>query len=195
MRGGGPTANRHSACLQLYRRRMPKVEANLIMLDSESERAQEAVGREESGEGGHHVLSDTSSRPRVLLAEDDDEMRAMLASVLRDKGCEVLEAGDGSELTKALDQVALGILLGDDHAPHLDLIISDINMPGTTGMEVLARMRRAQWKTPVILMTAFGDDRTHEEAQKLGVEAVLDKPFSLSDLLAAIDAVPTARAA
>lgn len=122
-------------------------------------------------------------------------MRAMLASVLRQKGCEVLEAGNGSELTKALEEVALGILLGDEQAPQLDLIISDINMPGTTGMEVLARMRRAQWQTPVILMTAFGDDRTHEEAERLGVEAVLDKPFPLSDLLAAIDAVPTARAA
>lgn len=178
-----------------YRESLPNVEANLIMLDSESERTQEVVEQDESGEGKHPACSVTHLRPRVLLAEDDDEMRAMLASVLRQKGCEVLEAGNGSELTKALEEVALGIILEGDEAPQLDLIISDINMPGTTGMEVLARMRRAQWHTPVILMTAFGDDRTHEEAERLGVEAVLDKPFPLSDLLAAIDAVPAARAA
>lgn len=133
-------------------------------------------------------------RRRILLAEDDTEMRSMLAGALRTSGFEVIEARDGAELTKALDDVALAMLEREE-VLRLDLIISDIHMPGTTGMEVLARMRRAQMETPVILMTAFGDDRTHAEADKLGVEMVLDKPFALRDLLAAVGSLKAPRAA
>jgi DNA-binding response OmpR family regulator len=128
-------------------------------------------------------------RKKILLAEDDAEMRSMLAAVLRSSGFEVLEAGDGAELTKALDTIALRMLERNE-LPDIDLIISDINMPGTTGIEVLARMRRAQMEMPVILMTAFGDHQIHAEADRLGVEMVLDKPFALRDLLAAVQAVP-----
>lgn len=128
-------------------------------------------------------------RKKILLAEDDAEMRSMLAAVLRSSGFEVMEAGNGAELTKAIDTVALGMLERNE-LPDIDLIISDIHMPGTTGIEVLARMRRAQMEMPVILMTAFGDDQLHAEADRLGVEMVLDKPFALRDLLAAVQAVP-----
>lgn len=151
------------------------------------------TSRFEPGDEAEHGYSDAApfreTRRRVLLAEDDDEMRSMLATLLRRAGFEVLEAGDGYELTSKLDAIAGSELTGSSER-RLDLIISDINMPGATGMEVLARLRRAHRVTPMILMTAFGDTRTHEEADRLGAEVVLDKPFALSDLLAAIESVP-----
>lgn len=65
-------------------------------------------------------------------------------------------------------------------------------MPGCGGLEVLARMRRVEWSTPVILITAFGDAETHTEACRLGAARVLDKPFDVDELcLAARAIVPT----
>ena len=52
----------------------------------------------------------------------------------------------------------------------------------TTGLDVVAGLRRAEWITPVIIITAFGDEATHAEAQRLGAAAVFDKPFDVNDL-------------
>lgn len=54
-------------------------------------------------------------------------------------------------------------------------------MPGKSGLEVLAGLRQSDWSTPVILITAFGDEWTHAEAQRLGATSI-DKPFDLHDL-------------
>ena len=63
-----------------------------------------------------------------------------------------------------------------------DVIVSDERMPGVLGSEVLAGLREAQWPTPFILITGFGDEKTHQEAFRLGASAVFDKPFDLDDL-------------
>ena len=109
-------------------------------------------------------------------------MRALLAEVLERDGWEVVPAKDGTEL--------LGLIAGQVYrtlrrAPAIDLIISDVRMPGLTGLEVLAAIRRVDWAVPVILITAFGDRVVHGEAHRLGAVAVLDKPFSLDRLRAA----------
>jgi FixJ family two-component response regulator len=59
-------------------------------------------------------------------------------------------------------------------------------MPGLTGLEVLAGLRKRDQSTPVILITAFGDEQTHAEAKRLGATAVIDKPFDTADLLTAV---------
>lgn len=122
--------------------------------------------------------------PRVLLAEDDPEMRRMMAGALRRRGYEVQETGDGRELVEALVRAVTG---ADELRPHL--IISDVRMPGHSGLEVLARLRRVDLATPVILITAFGDARTHEEARRLGASTLLDKPFDLDDLCGAVQSL------
>ncbi len=119
---------------------------------------------------------DAASPTHVLLAEDDDEMRAMLADVLRADGYLVTEATDGEEMVSKMLETA-----DADHHP-LDVIVSDIRMPGHSGLEVLALVRSLGLQTPVILVTAFGDLKTHRQAESLGVSAVLDKPFDLDDL-------------
>ena len=64
-----------------------------------------------------------------------------------------------------------------------DLIISDIRMPGITGMTILDGVQLFEGFPPMILITAFGDEETHAEAKRLGVAAIFDKPFDLDELL------------
>jgi DNA-binding response OmpR family regulator len=126
--------------------------------------------------------------PRVLLAEDDAQMRLMLASALRRDGCEVIEVSDGWELLRYLTENRLESLpsLDTGASRRIDLLISDIRMPGRSGLDILAGMRWADWPMPVILITAFGDSQTHAEARRLGAAAVFDKPFDLDDFRTAV---------
>jgi DNA-binding NtrC family response regulator len=120
--------------------------------------------------------------PRVLLAEDDTELREFLASALRSDGYDVVEAEDGTEL---LDALATGMLRPAE-SPSCDIVISDIRMRGKTGLEVLAGLRQTDWSTPVILITGYGDVHTQTEAERLGAAAVFDKPFDIDDLRTAV---------
>ncbi|KYF69118.1 two-component response regulator [Sorangium cellulosum] len=121
---------------------------------------------------------------RVLLAEDDRELRLLLATALRRDGYEVLEARDGNHLLEIMGES----LLSSGGAP-LDIVVSDIRMPGKSGLELLAGLRRDDWSTPVVLITAFGDPETHAEAYGLGADAVLDKPLDVDDLRVVVQAL------
>src|SRR5262249_33757334 len=113
-------------------------------------------------------------RPCVVLAEDDLEMRMMVATTLRRAGWDVLEAGAGAD---RLDCVAWLPEARDDWASCV--LVSDIRMPELGGLEVLARLRGLGWAGGIILITAFGDEATHTQARELGATMVLDKPFEL----------------
>ena len=126
----------------------------------------------------------TGDSCHILLAEDDLEMRRMLAWSLQEEGYEVTECDDGCCLMKQL-----GFLGPLGKTQNFDLIISDIRMPGVTGMQVLESAREFEDFPPMILITAFGDEGTHAQAQKLGAVAMLDKPFDVVNLLAKIDQV------
>jgi DNA-binding NtrC family response regulator len=122
----------------------------------------------------------TKQHARILLAEDDFEMRRLLARALSHAGFELVQAASGDE---ALDKLADQLL---DEAEAFDLVIADIRMPGCTGLDLLACLRHFDWNTPVILITAFGNVETHDEAKRLGAFAVFDKPFDLEDLETAV---------
>jgi DNA-binding NtrC family response regulator len=109
--------------------------------------------------------------PLVVLAEDDDEMRHLIARKLRRAGYDVVEARNGAELA---------LLIEDGRA--IELIVSDIRMPGITGLEVVQLVRGTDWSVPIILITAFGDRETHSEAMRLGA-VLLDKPLDLDELV------------
>jgi CheY-like chemotaxis protein len=70
-----------------------------------------------------------------------------------------------------------------------DLIVTDIRMPGVSGMEVVEGLAGFQGCPSIVLITAFGDAETHEQARQLGVTAVLDKPFEIGDFIRVIDNV------
>lgn len=116
-------------------------------------------------------------QPRVILAEDDGDMRALLGRWLRAVGFVVLEAADGEALAALVDDY----LAGRGDAALVDLLISDIRMPGASGLGVLGRLRERDPGLPVILVTAFGSRGVREEAERLGA-SLLSKPFRLSDL-------------
>lgn len=116
-------------------------------------------------------------RPRVLLAEDDSEMRRLVAGKLRQCGFDVVEAATGADVLAVVEPVLL------DGAPcPVDVIVSDIRMPLVDGFDVLGGLRDCGCATPVVLMTAFADDDTHERASRQGAAAVFDKPFDIDDL-------------
>jgi DNA-binding response OmpR family regulator len=118
--------------------------------------------------------------PRLLVGEDDPEMRALLGTSLRADGFDVIEMKDGEEVLVHLSEVSAHRVLTPD------LVIMDVRMPRHSGLELLAAMHLAAWNVPVILITAFGDDVLHRRAKELGAAAVFDKPFDLDDLRTAI---------
>jgi DNA-binding response OmpR family regulator len=120
--------------------------------------------------------------PRILLAEDDLEMRAMLADVLSRDGYEVIEARHGAELHDLL------IAQRDetDANSAADLIISDLRMPIITGLDVHAWLREHDSETPFILITAFGGEELAAQSLSEGVAAVFDKPFDIDALRAKV---------
>ncbi|MFP2899099.1 response regulator [Corallococcus sp. 4LFB] len=129
---------------------------------------------------------EATSAARVLVAEDDDAMRAMLVRTLRRAGYTVVEVEDGFELG---DYVAMMRGHGGTLAPP-DVIVSDVRMPGLNGLEALGRLRAQGVACPVLLLSAFADEETHAEALRLGARQLLDKPVDLDVLKAAVrDAV------
>jgi len=116
---------------------------------------------------------------RILLAEDDPELRSLIAMVLRRNGFQVEMARDGSE---ALERLA-STVLRRPAGRTVDLLITDHRMPKFDGLDVIEALRLTGVHTPIILITAFGDAAIHARAETLGVAAVLDKPFDLQDLL------------
>ena len=105
----------------------------------------------------------------------------MLAAALRQDGFQVLEARDGSEL---LDLVSASLL--GEPAPKPDLIVSDVRMPGFSGLGILTGLRASSWKVPFVLVTAYGSDDLFEEAREVGADAIFYKPFDIDDLRTAI---------
>ncbi|HBZ71888.1 MAG TPA: response regulator [Deltaproteobacteria bacterium] len=118
----------------------------------------------------------------VLLVEDDDEMRKMLAFVLRRSGYRVTEERDAFQALEYLGNILLDG--HPDRAPQLILI--DQCMPGVCGLDLIQATRTAGMRIPAILITAFGDAEIHNRAHALDATPVLDKPFRMGELLAIV---------
>jgi CheY-like chemotaxis protein len=118
-------------------------------------------------------------RARVLIAEDDWAFRDMLIFAFEDEGCEVVAVGDGSSL---LDILGSSMLPKSSVKPF-DLVVSDVRMPGWSGLTALEKLSQSQMVPPVVVITAFGSDEVHARAKQAGVLAVLDKPFDFPDLM------------
>jgi CheY-like chemotaxis protein len=124
---------------------------------------------------------ETSVRPMtILVADDDDDMRSLVAETLRTDGYRVVEAADGAELVEYL-RTAL-----DDPSMRPDVVVTDVLMPKLSGLGVLTELRRAQWGVPVIVITVLADDSVRSAAERLGAVAILKKPFDADDFRTAI---------
>ena len=110
----------------------------------------------------------------VLLVEDNEAIRELLAGVLRRAGHEVLTASDGVE---GLEQF---------HLQQPDLLVTDLNMPRMNGYELCHHVREISAVPTVLMTAAILDDRGIDPISG-GVDAFLSKPFGSSELLAVID--------
>jgi CheY-like chemotaxis protein/putative methionine-R-sulfoxide reductase with GAF domain/PAS domain-containing protein len=111
---------------------------------------------------------------RVLVADDEPNIRQTIADLLTKYGCKVDTAADGAE---ACAQLAA--------SPRYDLVLSDIKMPHKNGYEIFAAAQKIGHSPPVILMTGFGYDPAHSivRAGQEGLAAVLFKPFKVDQLV------------
>jgi CheY-like chemotaxis protein len=110
---------------------------------------------------------------RVLIADDESNIRKTIGDILTKYGAKCTVCKDGYEATTAIEQT------------DYDLIVSDIKMPYRTGYEIFASARRRREDLPVILMTGFGYDPHHSivRASQEGLSSVLFKPFKVNQLL------------
>lgn len=131
--------------------------------------------------------NDRDRHPRVLVGEDDVEMRSVLSEALREKGYTVVECPDGLNVLDRLSSILLSPAVTSKEPELFDLIISDIRMPGVNGMSILEGVKLFENFSPMILITAFGDEETHAEATRLGVAAMFDKPFAIDDLMRTVE--------
>jgi DNA-binding NtrC family response regulator len=107
---------------------------------------------------------------RILLVEDRDSLRRLLARALADDGYEVAASASGGDAVR---------LLGER---QFDLVLTDLKLPDLSGLAVLAASRQAQPRVPVVVLTGFGTVGAAVEAMKLGAYDFLEKPLELPDL-------------
>jgi CheY-like chemotaxis protein len=128
-----------------------------------------------------HRMSDVAAAgATVLVADDDDELRALVVDTLRADGYIVVEARDGAEMLAMLADTA------GDPSKRPDVIVTDVRMPKLSGLGVLQEMRHAQLRMPVVLMTGFPPASVEVVAKRLGAVGVLKKPFDIDDLRTAV---------
>jgi two-component system, response regulator, stage 0 sporulation protein F len=113
-------------------------------------------------------------QPRILVVDDDAEMRALLLDVLRGEGYEVAEAKDGAEAVLAVRN------------QDFNVILMDKNMPGPSGLDLLPGFRRICPGSRIIMITAFGDVSSYMEAVEKGAVEFLFKPFRMEEMKAAV---------
>lgn len=118
---------------------------------------------------GHGEMLEQSSH-RILVADDDAEIRELIVGVLEDEGYQVLSCSDGTQALRALGQ------------EQFDLVLADIKMPRLSGIDLLLQVRRLALDTEVILMTAYASVQSAVQALRGEAFDYLIKPFSLGEL-------------
>jgi CheY-like chemotaxis protein len=109
---------------------------------------------------------------KVLVVDDDAESRGLLCEVLEANGYTVGTVEDGAAAREALN--------GDE---DYRIVIADLRMPKENGLDLIRNLRQQSAKRDVILMSSFISGSERKSAQDLGVHAMLEKPFRLSELL------------
>jgi DNA-binding response OmpR family regulator len=113
---------------------------------------------------------------QVVLAEDNVDLRSLLADLLRGDGHAVTEVRDGNELAALLTN-------GSKPWPNDEaVVVSDMRMPGQSGLSVLRSSRALTRRPKFIMMTGFGDEDIYAEARSLGAIGVFDKCTGLQEL-------------
>ena len=110
-------------------------------------------------------------KSRVLVADDEEEIRKILSSILEKEGFEVITASDGEQ---AMQKIC---------SDTPDAVLLDVRMPGLNGMEVLKKIKAIEENLPVVLVTAYADTHQTVEAMKEGAYDYLAKPFDNNEVV------------
>ncbi len=121
----------------------------------------------------------------VLLVDDDPNAGNALAAILQKIGCEVSYCGSGAE---ALEVIG-------DEPDWFDLVVTDLAMPTMSGLDLAGHLRERKFARPIVLASARLQDASLEDRARLGIEFVIAKPFTLSEVAAVIWSIAGARAA
>jgi len=111
-----------------------------------------------------------TDKKRILIVEDDEEMRYLLKDFFMEEGFEIDAVSNGSEAFRRLVK------------EPFDLVITDIRMPGLTGLDILPGIKKLQPETSIIVITAFGSEEVHRRAFERGATAYLEKPIHFHKL-------------
>jgi DNA-binding NtrC family response regulator len=117
------------------------------------------------------------AKNKILVVDDEDALRTVLAAELEGEGYQVTTAADGQEAINILSSVGF------------DLILLDIKMPNVDGFEVLKLAKERHPATKIIMLTGFADLKNAIESKKLGAEDFVSKPYDLVDLLTTVERV------
>jgi DNA-binding response OmpR family regulator len=116
-------------------------------------------------------------RSAILTIEDDTAIRRGIVDALQFSGYRVIESADGNDgLSKAIQN-------------NYDLLLLDLALPGTPGLEILRQVRKLRPTQPVIILTAKGDESDRVQGLKDGADDYVVKPFSIKELIARVEAV------
>ena len=125
----------------------------------------------------------TETKKKILVVDDDLRLRELLNRYLGEQGFGVKAVDGGEAMDKALAR------------EHYDLIVLDLMLPGEDGLSICRRLRGAKDATPVIMLTAKGDDVDRIVGLEMGADDYLPKPFNPRELVARINAVLRRRTA
>ena len=120
-------------------------------------------------------MNDASAR--ILLVDDDLRLRELLQRYLESQDFEVRGAGDATQMRQALDR------------GHFDLIVLDLMLPGESGLDICRRLRGLGDTTPIVMLTAKGDEIDRIVGLEIGADDYLPKPVNPRELLARIRSV------
>lgn len=112
------------------------------------------------------------SMRKILIVDDDKESRDLLSEVLEANGYSVSAVGDGAAARETLAQDG-----------GIRIIIADIRMPKETGLQLLRHLRQQKSQQDIILMSSFISRAEEKLARELGAQALVEKPFRISELL------------
>ncbi len=123
------------------------------------------------------MKTETSAPRRILVVEDDEDMRENLRRILIGAGYEVHLARNGVKAIEVLERL------------RCHLVLTDLVMPGMGGLDLLDEIRRHEQNLPVVFLTAFGDRAIFAKVTEMGAVDFLTKPFRAASLLGIIQRI------
>jgi DNA-binding response OmpR family regulator len=117
---------------------------------------------------------ENDNTPQILIVEDDEEMRSLLKEFLEEEGFETECARNGADALREIVK------------KPFDLIVTDIEMPGLTGLDILPEMKKLRPGASIIVMTSFANEEVCRRSLEKGASGYLEKPIHIEKLKALI---------